>query len=1015
MFLQGGGELGRIIAEFDWGKTALGPIEEWPSEIKSIIGTILRSPVPIVTLWLAPGVMIYNDAYSVFAGGRHPALLGSNVREGWPEVADFNDNVMKVVLAGKTLAYTDQELTLNRTGVPEQVWMNLDYSPVPDENGVVLGVMAVVVETTAKVRAQHWLSGERQRLREMFQHAPGFMAMVTGPDHVYELANTAYLDLIGRHDVLGRSMAEVLPEVVPQGLLANLDRVYRTGQPLALTDLPVTLSGGGVRAQPMKFRYVDVLYQPVRDPDGQVVGIFTQGTDVTERVLYARELKRLNESLHEEVSQRTAERDRMWRLSTDIMLVADFATRIVAVNPAWQTLLGWSESDLLGNPFMDLIHPDDRESTQREMATLKAGMNTLRFENRYVCKDGRFRTLSWTAVPDDQHIHAVGRDVTEDRLAAQALKRTELALQQSQKMETIGKLTGGVAHDFNNLLQVISGNLQLLARDVVGNERALRRVDNARSGVARGAKLASQLLAFGRRQALEPRVIKIGRLISGIEDMLHRSLGDAVEIETVVSAGLWNTCVDPTQVENAVLNLAINARDAMGGVGKLTIEVGNAFLDDTYARAHAEVVAGQYVLLAVTDTGHGMTPEVMAEAFEPFFSTKPEGKGTGLGLSMVYGFVKQSGGHVKIYSEVGHGTSVKLYLPRSLDAEDETVVAAVAPVVGGHETILVAEDDEQVRGTVVEMMRDLGYHVLTAHDAASALKIVESGVHIDLLFTDVVMPGTLRSPELARLARKRLPDLMVLFTSGYTENAIVHGGRLDAGVELLGKPYGGDALARKLRQVLDARLRRSSSDVPQAPYRARASEGTPSDGGLPAQTAAGHTPSSAPTSAEHVRAAASGDFVPAFAAASAHAAASRHASSDARHDGLGMFGGETAASPAVTRLLLVEQDPDIRVHIVEMLRGLGHEVVPAASAAAALACIHDTHIDAVITDIDLPDMSGEHFVWKARQQLPDLGVVIANADPRMIELDRAVVVRKPYDTLALASALQAIAVRQAQR
>eukprot|EP01035_Chromulina_nebulosa_P069573 gene69573-biopygen41890 len=237
-------------------------------------------------------------------------------------------------------------------------------------------------------------------------------------------------------------------------------------------------------------------------------------------------------------------------------------------------------------------------------------------------------------------------------------------------MEAVGQLTGGVAHDFNNLLQVISGNMELLSRDVAGNPSAERRVGNAKLAVSRGAKLASQLLAFGRRQALEPKVINIGRLVSGMDEMLRRSLGEAIEIETVISGGLWNTLVDPTQIENALLNLAINARDAMNGDGKLTIEVGNAFLDDAYARRHAEVAPGQYVLLAVTDTGSGMAPDVLARVFEPFFSTKPEGRGTGLGLSMVYGFVKQSNGHIKIYSEIGQGTTIKLYLPRVEQSED---------------------------------------------------------------------------------------------------------------------------------------------------------------------------------------------------------------------------------------------------------------------------------------------------------------------------------------------------------
>ena len=383
-----------------------------------------------------------------------------------------------------------------------------------------------------------------------------------------------------------------------------------------------------------------------------------------------------------------------------------------------------------------------------------------------------------------------------EREAAQA------ALRQAQRMEALGQLTGGVAHDFNNLLQVISGNLQLLRREVAGNERAEKRVQSAIGGVTRGAKLASQLLAFGRRQPLEPKVLNIGRFIKGMDDMLRRALGEEIELETVISGGLWNTLVDPGQIENAILNLGINARDAMPKGGRLTIEAGNAMLDDEYARLHEDVQPGQYVMVGVTDTGSGIAPDLIERVFEPFFSTKPEGKGTGLGLSMVYGFVKQSGGHVKLYSEAGQGTTVRLYLPRAHQAEDALADEAAAPVRGGTETVLVVEDDDEVRETAVSLLGDLGYRVLKAREAMGALSVIESGVPIDLLFTDVVMPGPLRSPELARKAKERLPGLAVLFTSGYTENAIVHGGRLDPGVDLLSKPYTREALARKIRHVL---------------------------------------------------------------------------------------------------------------------------------------------------------------------------------------------------------------------
>ncbi|UPG94186.1 response regulator [Luteibacter aegosomatissinici] len=394
---------------------------------------------------------------------------------------------------------------------------------------------------------------------------------------------------------------------------------------------------------------------------------------------------------------------------------------------------------------------------------------------------------------------------------------TQDQLRQAQKMDAIGKLTGGVAHDFNNLLQVISGNLQLLAADVAGNPRAERRVANAMAGVTRGSRLAAQLLAFGRRQPLAPKVVNIGRFVREMDDLLRRSLGEAIEVETVVAGGLWNTQVDVGNVENALLNLAINARDAMAGQGRLTIEAGNALLDEAYAKAHGDLKAGQYVMLAVTDTGTGIAPEVLAQVFEPFFTTKPEGEGTGLGLSMVYGFVKQSGGHIKIYSEPGHGTTVKIYLPRSTQSEDRLVALDEGGVRGGDETILVAEDDDDVRETVVGMLADLGYRVLKARDAESALSIMESGIAVDLLFTDVVMPGPLRSPELARKAVERQPGMAVLFTSGYTENAIVHGGRLDEGVELLSKPYTRDALARRVRHVLAQRQPAASRGAPTAP------------------------------------------------------------------------------------------------------------------------------------------------------------------------------------------------------
>jgi signal transduction histidine kinase/DNA-binding response OmpR family regulator len=401
-------------------------------------------------------------------------------------------------------------------------------------------------------------------------------------------------------------------------------------------------------------------------------------------------------------------------------------------------------------------------------------------------------------------------DVTA-RMRAEAISR------QAQKMEAIGHLTGGVAHDFNNLLQIISANLDLAVTGAgTAADPALRqRLQNAIGAVTRGARLTAQLLAFARRQALDPRSIDLGRVIRDMTDLLRRTLGERIEVETVIAGGLWNTLADPTQTENTILNLAINARDAMPDGGKLTLEVANAYLDDAYAAAHAEVTPGQYVMLAVTDTGTGMTPEVLARVFEPFFTTKPEGKGTGLGLAQTYGFVKQTGGHIKIYSEPGHGTVIKLYLPRTRRERDLADGGTSQPAWGGTERILVVEDDESVRAAVVDMLTDLGYRVSRAGDAESALVLLETEKP-DLIFTDVVMPGPMHIREFTRRAQAKYPAVRVLYTSGYTQNAIVHNGKLDDDALLLSKPYRKDELARKLRNVFAGTARGAITPVPDS-------------------------------------------------------------------------------------------------------------------------------------------------------------------------------------------------------
>ncbi|WP_253192598.1 PAS domain-containing protein [Janthinobacterium sp. LM6] len=561
------------------------------------------------------------------------------------------------------------------------------------------------------------------------------------------------------------------------------------------------------RASDGAYRWFLARALPLFDEAGTVLRWVGTNTDVQEQKNVLEKMAYLNSSLEVEMANRTADRDRMWRLSTDIMLVADLAGMIIAVNPAWSKILDRPEIESLGMDFISLVHPDDRMAALKDLSRLAHGAPTLRMENRYRRRDGGYRWISWTAVPAQKLIHAIGRDVTDEKEARLALVRSEQALLQAQKLESIGKLTGGVAHDFNNVLQIISGNLQLLKLTVADNPQAARRLASAASAVERGAKLSSQLLAFARRQPLRPLVTDLGRLLRRMHELIRRALGEAIAEETFISEGLWHTLVDPNQMENVLLNMAINARDAMDKGGRLTFTLSNVTLDADYASRHADVLEGQYVLLTITDTGHGMARDVIDQIFEPFFTTKREGEGTGLGLSMAYGFIRQSAGHIKVHSAPGAGTTFKIYLPRSLEKLAEPPPGLTGPVLGGSETILVVEDDAPVQHTVVDMLRGLGYDVLHADDGASALALLGTGVAIDLLFTDVVMPGPVSSKELAQQARLLLPELAVLFTSGYTHNAIMQGGRLDPGVELLSKPYQREDLARRIRHVLaDRRL-----------------------------------------------------------------------------------------------------------------------------------------------------------------------------------------------------------------
>ncbi len=1203
-FLVSGGELARRIARHDWDSTPIGPISDWPPSLKHTISLMLPSPVPMVLLWGDRGVMIYNDAYSLFAGGRDSRLLGSNVREGWEEVADFNDHVMRVGLAGGTLSYRNQELTLHRDGRPEQVWMNLDYSPVRGEDGRPAGVIAIVVETSEAQRARAALEESETKLRFLDElglasaqcrDAVEVLAITTRmtAEHL-GLSNCAYADMDEDQDgftIRGDWHAPGSPSIVGHYRLADFGTLavqeLRAGRPLIVNDIPAELAAHDAKAfrdigiaatvciplvkggrltslmaihdrvprgwsdyalslisevterswahvqrvgaeralrereahhrqildsaidygivatdrdgkvtlwnrgattilgwseaemlgQPMDVFFTDEdrdsgkpaakrrealeagrahdarwhvrrsgerfwglsEMTPLRnaagdaigfvklirdrteehraqealraseerlrraeaaggvglfsvdiaenrvsgtqeffrifglDPDGGIAAdaferlvvaedqVFVSddpgrrsGTspldveyrirradtgeeriiarkgeyeydadgrplrlvgvvrDITDRHRIQSALRKseaqfstlaqnmpaqvwtaradgmldwLNERVYaycgaergslegegwtaiihpddidearrrwshslatgetyeiefrlrggtgdyrwylgralplfdaggaisawigtntDIEAQKQAEaahaqdRNRLWTISQDLMLVCDFDGVITAVNPSAERMLGWTEAEMVGRAISDFIHPDDIAYTSTEMESLNSGVTTFAFENRYRTRSGDYRLLAWTAVPDNSRIHAIGRDITDQRAI-------EDALRQSQKMEAVGQLTGGIAHDFNNLLQGISGSLEIMQNRLAQGRTAdlSRWLTGAKTSAERAAALTHRLLAFSRRQPLDPRPVRGNPLVASMEDMLRRTLGERVELELVLSGGLWLTRCDPNQLESAILNLAINARDAMPDGGTLTIETCNAHLDNLYAARERDVKPGQYICICVTDTGTGMSKDTIARAFEPFFTTKPIGQGTGLGLSMIYGFTRQSEGYVRIYSEEGKGTTIKLYLPRyrGEDTADEAMPGLEqAPGSDSNEVVLVVEDEPVVRGLIIEVLTALGYRALEAADGPTGLEILQSRRRIDLLVTDIGLPG-LNGRQVADGGRLSRPDLKVLFMTGYAENAALASGFLEPGMAMITKPFAMDMLATRIRQIIE--------------------------------------------------------------------------------------------------------------------------------------------------------------------------------------------------------------------
>jgi len=837
---SGGGATGALMRDIDWAATPLGPSADWPASLRTLVDLVLLNPVPSALLWGADGILLYNDGYAAICGDRHPRALGRPVRDAWPEAWDFNGAMLAAGRAGRPQAYHDAHFLLERDGALRDFWFDLHYVPVVGGGDAYEGVLATVLDVTERVlnertraaqalelrqlnaeldsqrarleTSNQRLAGDIRFISSLFQSSPSFMAVLVGPDHRFELTNAAYDSLIQGRGVRGAPLREALPEVASQGFVDLLDRVYRDGVPFHGQNVEILLEREGGTEH--ERRILDFMYQPLKTGAGHTYGILVEGIDVTARALAEERLRVAQEAgeigtfewypLRGDLTVSDTYR-RLWGIAPDVP-VTD-ALLLSLVDPASLPQSGRHRIGHMENPL-----------AYAEYAIRRADTGEL----RWLARQGQ-----------PVHVHAqeeprylgVVFDVTDRKLAEQALvevneslertiaaevaerSKAEDALRQAQKMEAVGQLASGVAHDFNNVLQIVSSNLQLIERDAVLPARQADRLEQALAAVARGSRLSQQLLAFGRTQPLEAVVTRLALLLDDMRPLLQRALGDGVILSVDHEPGLWSVAVDRHQFENAVLNMALNARDAMGGTGRLGIALRNVPGAD--GTAHVRIV--------VADSGCGMAPDVLAKVFEPFYTTKEAGRGTGLGMSMVYGFVKQSGGAIRIDSTPGLGTSFTIDLPRVDGDHEAAPEAASAQLPGGHETVLLVDDDPAVRLAAVDLLAGLGYHVLAASDGSAALDILKRHAGIDLLFSDISMPGAVTSTDLVCEAVRLAPAMEIVLASGHAIDRTLLDERLPADLVLLPKPYTLAQLARVLRQHLDR-----GRPAPAAPAATRA-------------------------------------------------------------------------------------------------------------------------------------------------------------------------------------------------
>ena len=685
-------------------------------------------------------------------------------------------------------------------------WLEARGLVVSAADGEMVRLTGVLIDIDARKRAELELELNEQTLRQIADSVPILIAYV-GPDLSCRFVNRAYASWFGRplHGSPGRPMQRLLGAAMDDGPRALLKRAL-TGEAIRFDDQ--------VRHRDGTLRDIDVGYLPRRRGSGEIDGCYVIGIDITRRQEQARALNRSNLTLEHSLAMVQHESEQVWRLARDLLSVFDGEGALRSFNPAWSTVLGWDPEQLRGRRYPDFLHPDDVERTARALGLIAGSGGVGGFENRWRCRDGSYRWLSWNAVLADGLLYAAGRDVTAEKDAALRLARTEEQLRQSQKMEAVGQLTGGIAHDFNNLLTGVIGSIEMMRHRLQqGRTNELERYMDAAAGAAeRAASLTHRLLAFSRRQTLDPKPIAAERLVDGMEDLIRRTAGPSVALQIVRHPGLWTIFCDSGQLEAALVNLANNARDAMPDGGRLVIETSNAVLDD--AQTEGEIPPGDYVAISVADTGAGMSAEVATRAFDPFFTTKPIGQGTGLGLSMIYGFTRQSGGDARIVTVPGRGARVTIYLPRYRDPRSPigSDGADAAPHPG--RTVLLVEDDPMVRMLLGEALAEIGCDTIEAADGVGGLRVMQDDKPVDLLITDIGLPGGINGRQLAEAGRTLRPDLKVLFITGGGESplpriAAVFGESLvpgegpgDLWTQVIEKPFTMELLMHQVRSMI---------------------------------------------------------------------------------------------------------------------------------------------------------------------------------------------------------------------